>query len=297
MKHLKVLAILLPLALALLAGCGGGGGGGGGGGSTVQITGTVRNVLTDDAPNPQAQVETADGKHTAVTSQSDGTFSISVPAGTTTLLVDTHTDTGGVFTFTIPAAASGQDVGFLYVGPEKVTVTGTVRDGTNNNPVPNATVSFAGTSGVTNANGVFTLANVAYSSDDPTYFQGIEGTVNASGYFANSFTVGGAVAVSGVVAVDDIPLVPSNGTNPPGSPYNIYGKVSPSAEAANTTVTLKQGATTVRTTVVGSDGYYYFWVPAGTYTISFANGSHTAPDQSVTLTQSNQVVEKDVTLD
>jgi hypothetical protein len=63
-----------------------------------------------------------------------------------------------------------------------------------------------------------------------------------------------------------------------------------------TTVTLNLNGTAYRTTTVGSSGTYYFWVPAGTYTVSFSQTGFTAPTESVTLTATNQVVEEDAVL-
>jgi hypothetical protein len=287
------MVLLAVLVIALGCGGGGGGGTGGTGGNTVEITGRVVNIVTTGAPNPQAQVQAGNTDARTLTNASDGSFVLTAPKGTTTLVVDTRNSSQGVFTFTIPAANEATDVGDLWVGPERVTVTGRVVNSTNDEPVANADVSLAGRTAKTNANGTFTLEQVAYA---PGGFPSIVGSVRATGFFANSFDVLGRQATGGVVTLDNIPLVPSNDANPPGTPYNIFGRVSPSNLAPGTTVTLKQGGEVVRTSTVGADGRYYFWVPAGTYTISYRNGSSTAPDQTVILEQSNQVVQKDVTL-
>ena len=277
----------------LLVGCGGGGGGGGSA-TTAQLSGRVLNVITGGSLNPAGQVQVGTGR--ALTNPADGSFSLPVSVGTTSLTIDTRNSQFGVWVFSIPAVTATTDVGDLWVGPEKVTVTGTVRDSTNNNPVANAAINFAGRSAVSNSNGVFSLLNVAYSSASTASFAGITGSATATGYFLSSFTAGNNVANAGVVTVDDILVTPSSDSNPPSTPYNVFGKVSPSSVSIGTTVTVLQRGAPVLQTTVGADNRYYVWLPVGDYVIQFANGSHTAPDQAVTLTQSNQVIQRDVVL-
>ncbi len=285
----RILLGLFAILGLLLAGCGGGGGPTA---STFTVSGRVLSVVSDGPVNPSARIQV--GATTATTNAADGSFSIVVPSGTTSLTVDTLSSFG-VFVFTIPPVTADTDAGDLWVGPEKVTVTGTVRNSTDSTPVANAAVSFGGVLGKTNANGVFTLANVAYSTDSIQGFFSVVGSARATGFFASNFSAT-QPAVSSVVTVDDILLTPSTDTTPPPGPYNIWGRINPSSLAAGTLVTLSQSGNAIRQFTVGSDGKYFFWVPAGTYTISFANGAHTAPNQNVTLAQQNQVVEKDATL-
>lgn len=282
------LAALVAVLLVAI-GCGGGGGGGG---VTVRVNGRVLSVITGGPTNPPSSVQA--GGFSTSTSPADGSFGLDVPVGTTSLSVDTL-GAGGVFVFTIPAAVADTDVGDLWVGPEKVTVTGTVRDATDADPIAGAQVSFGGRTGVTDANGVYTLLNVAYSSQNPEQFFGVIGQARATGFFVSDFTATRA-AVGGVVTIDDVLLTPSGDANPPPGPYNIWGRVSPSGLAPGTVVTLLQNGNPVRTTSVGQDGRYFFWVAAGTYTITYRNGAFSAPDQTVTLLQQNQVEQRDVTL-
>src|SRR5688572_10897098 len=124
---MRYLLCLLVLLIAL-TGCGGGGGGNTGGGTGATITGRVLRVDTGGATNPPASVQV--GSRSTLTSVVDGSFSLAVPPGTTSVLVDTQSSLG-VFTFTFPAASGTQDVGDLWVGPEKVTLSGRVLDSTN----------------------------------------------------------------------------------------------------------------------------------------------------------------------
>jgi len=284
----RILLGLFAILGVLLAGCGGGGGPA----TTFTVTGRVLSVVSDGPVNPSARIQV--GGTTATTNAADGSFTIQVPSGTTSLTVDTLSSFG-VFVFTVPSITADSDVGDLWVGPEKVTVTGTVRNSTDSTPIANADVNFGGVVGKTNASGGFSLSNVAYSTDNIQGFFSVVGSARATGFFASNFSPT-QPAVAGVVTVDDILLTPSTDTTPPPGPYNIWGRINPSSLAAGTLVTLSQNGNAVRQFTVGSDGKYFFWVPAGTYTISFANGSHTAADQSVTLAQQNQVVEKDATL-
>lgn len=285
-------AIFLTLAVVLsllLAGCGGGGGGGG----TATITGRVIEIESGSAPNPAVTVQS--GSATATTALADGSFSLTVPVGTTTLNVNTASF--GQFAFTITAASGTQDVGDLYIGPNKVSVTGKVLDSSNQNPVANATVKFGGVVGTTDSTGTFTLQNVAYPSANFATFFGIVGNVTQSSYFATTFSTSPNTATNGVVSVSDILMTPLSNPNPPPAPYTIFGHLNPSSLGAGATVVLKQNGTAIRQTVGDSTGTYYFWVPAGSYTVSATNGSHTSgPDTIVNVPTNSSVVEQDLVI-
>lgn len=284
-------AILSALFLLVVLGCGGGGGGGGASQST--IVGRVLNVATGGPTNPRSSVQV--GANSTLTSASDGSFSLPAPNGTTSVQVDTL-GAFGVWTFAFAPSNGVTDVGDLWVGPEQVTVEGTVLNSVDNQPVPGATVSFAGRLGTTDANGHFSLPNVAYSSATQTAFWGIAGFVRKNGFDPAEFSAQPHVAVGGVVTVDDILMTPTSDPNPPGPPYNIWGRVSPPAEAPGTIATLKENGNPVRIFNVGSDGIYRFWVPPGAYSIDFVKGNLTANVPSVVLTQPNDVIRQDVTL-
>lgn len=295
---MKRFLILFSIALIALAGCGGGGGGTSGstnGGGEGSVVGRVLNVQTGGPISPPATVQV--GSNSSTTSTVDGSFTVSAPNGSTSLLVDTH-DQFGVWTFPIPSVSGTVDAGDLWVGPEKVTLTGRVVSAADNLPVAGATVNFAGRTGTTNAQGIFTLADVAYSSATQTAFWGIQGTVNAGGFFKSDFSAAPSVANNGTVTVSDVVLTPLSDNDPPPIPGNIVGRVLPSDQASGTLVTLKDnGGNAVRTFNVGPNGAYSFWVSPGAYTIEFQNGTNTAPTQSVTLTATDQVVRvSDVTL-
>jgi hypothetical protein len=255
----------------------------------------VLSIDTGGPTNPQSTVQV--GTKSTTTLAADGSFTLNVSTGATALLVDTHS-AFGVFNFQIPAASGTDDVGDLWVGPEKIALQGRVLNSTNSQPAPGLTVSFAGRTGTTDANGNFALADVAYSSATQTAFWGIDGIVTGTGFFLQQFSAFPQVASAGVVNVGDILVTPSSDVNPPPAPFNIQGRVLPPGEAVGTIVTLKQGGTPVRVFNVGSsDGSYFFWVTPGSYTVEFHNNTLNAPTQNVTVPASNSLVTvPDVTL-
>ena len=289
MKIAKLI-VLLFTALGLLS-CGGGGGGGAAG---ITLTGRVLSIVTGGSLNPAVIVQSTTGA-TATTSIIDGSFSVSSPSGSTSLLVNSAAL--GVFTFTFPTATQATtDIGDLWVGPEKVTVVGTLQNAASGLGISGGKVQFGGQNAVTDSTGQFAIANVAYSSTSTAGFLGLVGNAAATGFFPNTFTSSGNTAVSGLVDVGIVLLTPLSDSTPPGSPYTIWGKVSPAANALGTIVTLKQSGSAIRQFNVGLDGKYQFWVPVGTYTIEYKNGSLTAPTQTVTLTLPTDVIQKDVSL-
>jgi hypothetical protein len=287
-KMTLVFAFLLSLLIAMTTACGGGGGGtGGNGGTNGNVVGRVLNVETGGPVSPAATVQ--GGNNSAQTSITDGSFVVGAPNGATTLLVDTPAF--GVWNFTIPSVSGTVDAGDLWVGSQMVTLTGRVVSSVDNRPIANATVSFGGRTGVTNSQGIFSLANVAYSSTTQTAFWGIQGSAIATDFFNTTFSTAPAVANNSIVTVADIPLTPLSDTTPPEAPANILGRVTPSGQASGTIVTLKDHlGNAVRIFNVGSSGDYAFWVPPDTYTITYVNGALSADDESVTLTATNQVV-------
>lgn len=284
----RCFAVLLVLSAFWAAGCGGGGGGPANG----TIIGRVLNVATGGPTNPASTVQA--GSNTVQTSLSDGSFTLSAPNGTSSLIVDNGIPPA--FVFSIQPVNGNTDVGDLWVGPEQVTLTGTIRDATTNNPIPGATVRFGGREGATNASGVFSLSNVAYSSATQTAFWGIVGDARATNYFRAEFSAQPNVAVSGVVSIGDVLMTPTSDPNPPGTPFNIWGIVTAPGGATGAVVRLKQSGVDVRVFNVGADGRYLFFVPPGSYTISASKGASTAPGIDVTLTQTNEVIRRDVTI-
>lgn len=258
------------------------------------MTGRVIQVETGAAPNPQASVQI--GSNSALTEASDGSFQVSAANGSTSIVVDTQTVSSGVWAFTVPPVSGVTDVGDLWVGPNRVTVTGTVRSNETGGAISGATVTFGGRIGLTNASGVFTLTEVAYSDANQAAFWGIPGAVRATGFFKADFSAAPNVAVGGIVNVGEILLVPTSDPNPPGPPFNLWGQVTAPGGAAGSIVRLKQNGNDVRVFNVGADGRYFFFVTPGDYTIAASKGGSNAADIFVTLTQPTEVLRRDVNI-
>lgn len=279
----------LVVAIVVIAACGGGGGGGTAPKAT--LVGRVLSIETAGATSPASSVQV--GTASTLT-DANGAFSLSVPAGTTSVVIDTRS-AWGTFTYTFPAASGTTDVGDLWVGPGKVQVKGRILNSATSQPIEAAVVNFAGRSATTNVNGEFTLNNVAYSQASLTAFWGIVGNANRTGFFRTDWTTSPNQAIASVVTVGDILLTPNDDINPPPPPYNLWGRVSPTAAAPGTIVTLKEAGVAIRITTVNDDSSYFFWVGPGSYTIEFQKGTLTA-NASATINTPDQVVRRDVTL-
>ena len=287
---------LVLLSSSILTGCGGGGSTGTTGGPTsgggAVVTGRVLSAVTGAPVVPAPSIQTTSGR---VSADEDGAFTAETRVGATSIIVDTASF--GVFTFTtLPAGSDTTDVGDLYVGPERVTVTGTLRDSGTNAAIANASVDLAGRRAVTDFNGRFTLTEIAYSSTSPGTFLGYQGNAAATGYVNVTFGVGGNVPTGGTLDLGTITLTQQSDSTPPGTPATIFGTVLPAAVAPGTLVSLRSGETEVRRFTVGANGQYAFFVGPGAYTLTFTNGNRTLGPIAVTLTSSTDVQRRDVTL-
>lgn len=293
MKPIRL--IPLVVALVLIVACGGGGG------SvvpSVTLSGTVLWLPAGGAPNPGATVQV--GNKFVLTNTSDGSFSLAVPRGTSSITV-AYTPPAGApvsFLFEFPAAQQNTDIGDLVIGPSKVVVTGRVVSAADNSAVPAAAVSFAGRSATSNAQGVFNLSDVAYDPNSLTAFLGLEGRASKTGFFPATFNPSSG-ATNSVVNVGDAVLPVDSGSDPPSLPGNLVGTVRPQNLAAGTLVKVFSGNTQVRQATLSADGQFAFWLAAGTYTITYNNPTNgtAAADKSVSVSQGNTIVRADATLE
>lgn len=295
--------IVIAVAALIWAafGCGGGGGGTTGGttGGGFTVVGRVIWASTGAAPNPPATVQV--GTASASTDPGDGSFLLEVAAGSSTAVVVYRASQGSdpiSFTFSFQPIAEGVlDIGDLWIGPSRVTVVGRVLSTADNGPIAGATVRFAGRSGQTDAAGTYTLEEVAYDPNNLAAFLGIQGTVTSPGFNAQTFFPDSG-AMDGVVTIPDVLMSPVSDPNPPPTPYNIWGLISPQPAASGTIVTLLRDGVPVRQFNVGTDQRYAFWITQGTYTLRFQNPGLglSAPDVTVTLSQNDEVIRKDATL-
>lgn len=291
----SLLALVVLLSGGAVSGCGGGSGGTTGTTGTPSdtvLTGRVLSIVTGGPVSPAPSVQTDEDR---VTASADGSFAVEARAGVETVLVDTSSF--GVFSFTGTAVSDATtDLGDLYVGPQRVTLTGTLRNSSTGAAVSGGTVTFAGRRATTNASGGFTLSDVAYAPDTTAAFLGIVGTARATGFIAGEFTTQGRTPTGGTLALGEVLVTPESDPNPPGLPYTIFGSVSPFSAAPGTVVSLRLGNTEVRRTTVGSDATYGFWVAPGTYTVTFTKGTRVAGPFTVTLADTTSVVRRDATL-
>jgi hypothetical protein len=220
----------------------------------------------------------------SVNTKADGSFSLSASPATTSITVDATKAGYGAWSFTFVGSSGTVDLGQLWVGPTRVTLTGKVIDSTTGVSVAGAAVSFAGLTTATANDGTFSLYPVPYNGADLPVFWGIAGSVTATSYFTETFTAGDQRVSAGIVAVGDILITPSNNPNPPGQPYSITGYVEPIGNSTGTVVTLLSSGTPVRVFNVGANGQYFFWIGPGAYTITFKDGALSAPTQAVTVT-------------
>jgi len=301
-KH--VIVLLCFLGAAILVGCGGGGGGSvtsGGGGTTsgnlATAIGRVVWVETGASPLPSATIQIDSASAQTAT---DGSFVLQAPVGATSLLV-VYQQTPSVepvsFRYDIPALSGTTDVGDLFIGPQKVVVTGRAVDSETQSPIAGAQVHFAGRKSVTGQDGTFSLLDVAYSASNPVPFFAIEGRITATGYLPKLFQAS-TEAANSQVSIGDVQISPLAGEDPPPLPATIYGTISPSSLAPGTIVKLMENGNLVRQFLVGTDGQYGFFVVAGNYVLSFENPTNgaSAPDMPVELLTPSEPIRIDVTI-
>ncbi|MEX2243513.1 MAG: hypothetical protein WD716_06655 [Fimbriimonadaceae bacterium] len=277
---------LLFLGLVLL-GCGGGGGPAP---VVAVLVGRVLWIESNAAPDPVASVTS--GGNSTTTDVVDGSFQLDTALGATNATIS-WSDGGApvVFTFTFPPASGVVDIGDVYIGPDTVTVHGTVIDSSSGLPVEGALVKLAGRSAITAANGEFNVLDVAYSNAAPAAFGDLIGEVSMVLYVTRQFSPP-VNAVAGVVEVGTLQITPESAGDPPPLPANITGRILPLPAGAGALVELLDGPTVIRSTIADGAGEYRFWVGVGTYTVRATSGLLTG-SESVTVTSQNvqQVVD------
>ncbi len=273
----------LGLLGLMLLGCGGGGGGG-----TVMATiiGRVLWVETNAATDPASSVSA--GGVSGTTDPIDGFFSLTVPRGTSQVTVS-FTPAGAptpvVMTFAFAPVVGSVDLGDLYIGPDQVTVHGTVTDASDGSLVQGATVTLGGRSATTDFVGEFNLLNVAYSVASPAAFGDLLGEVSKTDFVTRQFNPP-VTATLGVVEVGTLVISPESLTTPPPFPVNLTGTVLPSPDGAGATVEILDGLTVIRTTTADGAGQYGVWVPVGTFTVKATSGLKTGT-AAATMTSTN----------
>lgn len=286
-----VLLAALALLVAVVLGCGGGGG------SVIpqnpELVGNVLWIETGAATNPPATVRV--GQASTTTSSQDGFFSLRVPAGVTSFTVS-FTPSGSsdpvVRSFTIPPVLADTDLGDIYIGPETVTLTGTLRDSTNNALIPNARATFAGQSALSGPDGRFAITGVAYSGQTQSVFLGLQGTANRTGYFTAFFTPPGPASL-GALDVGTVLMTPQGDDTAPPLPANVNGAATPNGAGAS--ITVRESGNIVRTTTAGPNGAFQLWLPAGAFTVTATSGTRSGT-ANLTIANPAQTTNLTVTL-
>ncbi len=288
----KVASLMAVLALAaILSGCGGGGGGGGGnssGGTTV--TGSVLLVETNLAPVTAGTITM--GGVTTTTNSTGGFALTNVPVNTTTGTVSVPGEQTLTLTLNLKANTIN-NLGTIYVSATGYTASANGRvvtvSGGVTTPVAGADVTIGGQSSVSATDGTFTIANLPVGlGSDPTV---PIGNIQATGYVNKPILTQFPLA-AGSNPLGDIPLGAPISSSTPSQPYTIFGFVKSGGAAASTTVSLSP---TVGPLIAHTDpatGEYFFWVPAGTYTVTELStgktvtvtlGSNSVPVQATTI--------------
>lgn len=288
---MKAIHWCLLVFLAVVLGCGGGGGVVVP--TTVAVQGNILWIETGGATSPATNVRISTASTT--TDLVDGYFSMDVPFGSTEMtltFIPSGSTTPIVRTFLFSPLAADRDFGEIYIGPEEVTVSGQLVDSTTNLGVGGATVTIGGRSGVSAADGTFSVAGVAYSGTTQNVFFGLQGKATKTGYFPGFFNPG-STSVGGVVSVGSVFMTPEGSTTPPPLPSNVSGSVSPNGGGA--TVEALVGTSIIRTTTANAAGTFTLWLPAGTYTVRATKGAQTG-STVLNVVNVNQVVSVSVTI-
>ena len=303
----RIAAALLLCGLAgILHGCGGGGGGsssGGGGGNNgfAIITGQVLLVSTNSAPTTTTTVSS--GGVSATASAADGTFTLSnVPTSATSLTVSVAAATAGgsatVRTLAIALTANQTAaLGAVYVGASSYTAVVSGRIVTQGTAglqgVGNATVTIAGIQVKTSADaatlGQFTINGLPVGLGSEIGV--LLGSVQAPGFSSRdlittdtgnlSFATG---LISGSNNIGDVTILQPTGSTP-APPYTITGQVTVSSVGRpSQSVQLYQNGTLVGNVTTDTNGNYFFWVVAGTYTVQATTTSGATHTQTVPVT-------------
>jgi hypothetical protein len=236
-------------------------------GSMVQISsaavtnGTVTGTVTNTSGAPVQGVSVTSGGNGAITG-SDGAYSLSAPAGTATITASLSGYQSASTTVTVTAGSS-TTAPTLQIAPNSPgNVTGQVVNSSNTG-LSGATVTAAGLSTVTAADGSYALNNLPAGSTNIT--------ASLTGFQNGSASV--TVAAGATTPAPTITLVSGSGT--------ITGTVKSSSGAAisGASVGFGGGSTTTDT----SGAYTLTGVPTGTVQLVASASGFQSVTQSVTV--------------
>ncbi|HEV2988945.1 MAG TPA: carboxypeptidase regulatory-like domain-containing protein [Candidatus Angelobacter sp.] len=228
------------------------------GGATGTLTGNVTN--TSGAPLNNAQV-TSGG--VSASTAPDGTYTLNnVPAGPTTVTATLQGYQSGSQSVTAMAGSSTSVPAIQLAPTNPGTITGNVMDNSGK-AIVGATVSGAGLTITTDANGAYTLGNVPAGS--------VALTASASGFQPASESV--TVTAGNTTTAPAMTLVSNNG--------NVTGKVFDSANNAISGATVSFGGGTATTDATGT--YNFINLPAGTIQLVASATGFQSVTQNVTV--------------
>lgn len=282
----RIFWLWLALFAWLFTGCGGGGGFGG-----VVIQGRVALVGTGNPPNPPATVRA--GGASTQTNLQEGTFTLRVPPDTTRLTVEAPSYPP--YVFNLPPLRTDQvnDLGVLYVGPEKVAVQGRIVNALDQQPVGGATVSLLGQRTTSNeTDGKFTLNEVPFDREGVL---DAEGQVEKTGFVPQRFLVDMA-PIDGVIQLGDIIIAPESEENPPNAPGNVRGivRVTGDSNPIGTLILIYSPPTAefpIETEVVSqSSGAFALWLLPEQYRLVFSKSGRQA-ERTITVVNLNTPID------
>lgn len=236
-------------------------------GSVIQISataaavGTVTGKVTNDQGAPISGASVSSGGNGAITG-SDGGYTLQVPSGTVTLTAALAGYQNASESVTVTAGESTQAATLQIQPINPGNVTGPVAD-SNGQPLSGATVSSAGLSTSTAADGSYALNNLPAGQT----------TIQASltGFQSGSATV--TVVAATTTAAPPITLVSGSGS--------ITGSVKTTAGAAIAGASVGYGGGTATTDENGN--YTLTGVPVGTVQLVAAASGFQSATQSVAV--------------
>jgi len=229
--------------------------------ATAASVGTVTGKVTNTAGAPISGASVSLGGNGAITG-SDGGYTLQVPGGTSTVTAALAGYQSASESVTVTAGQSTQAATLQIQPINPGNVTGTVVDG-NGQPLSGATVSAAGLTTSTAADGSYALNNLPAGST----------TINASltGFQSGSTTV--TVVAATTTAAPAITLVYGSGS--------ITGSVKTTAGAAIAGASVGFGGGTATTDANGN--YTLTGVPVGTVQLVASASGFQSVTQSVTV--------------
>jgi len=229
--------------------------------ATAAAVGTVTGKVTNTAGAPISGASVSSGGNGAITG-ADGGYTLQVPAGSSTLTAALAGYQSASESVTVTAGQSKQAATLQIQPINPGNVTGTVVDG-NGQPLSGATVSAAGLTTSTAADGSYALNNLPAGQT----------TIIASltGFQAGSTSV--TVVAATTTAAPAITLVSSSGS--------IAGSVKTTAGAAIAGASVGYGGGTATTDANGN--YTLTGVPVGTVQLVASASGFQSVTQSVTV--------------